>query len=179
MKGLSQFSNQAGVALFFLLVTKDSSNPVLLKLVLQGLASEWQVDEELLMRKIELTTKPVDGASSEGVGGPDLLRQSTRSSESPQSPALSPDIHAQLVVTRSPTPDLCSLGSSAGLCRSGTPSGWALEPPSTSTGLSSSWSSQKSGRISIRQVARQAAGRSIGYLTRPHFLFRTGCQHNG
>ncbi|XP_048576620.1 uncharacterized protein LOC5501449 isoform X2 [Nematostella vectensis] len=44
---------QATSAVFKILVAKDSSSPVLLKLVLQGLAAEWEVDEELLLQHLD------------------------------------------------------------------------------------------------------------------------------
>ena len=150
-----------------LLVAKDSSNPVLLKLVLQGIASDWQIDQELLTRKIEVTSRPGHGTFTENTEGPDLLRETgtkheQQCGETTWSSNPSPDVQAHPLSTPSPTPDLFpvspgSLGSCGGICRSTSPRGTPdLQNPASA--VSASWPSQKPARISIRQVAKLAAG---------------------
>ena len=86
--------------LYLFIVAKDSSNPVFLKLVLQGLAADWKVDKDLLVAnlkssqgsaQLELSTSNISHTSGDGTG-----KQASSEIQVPfqrtPSPALSPDL---------------------------------------------------------------------------------------
>ena len=142
---------------------------MLLKLVLQGLASEWQIDVELLTQKIDLTSGTVHGAISEDMEGPDLLKITKKkhlhefnenSGTKATYSTFNSEVQMQPRTTPSPTPEQLSVssgsfGSSGGFCRStsGTP-----DQNNSSPAHTASCPSQKPVRVSIRQVAKIAAG---------------------
>ena len=86
--------------LYLFIVAKDSSNPVFLKLVLQGLAADWNVDKDLLVAnlkssqgstQLEPSTSNISHTSGDGSG-----KQASSEIQVPYqrtpSPALSPDL---------------------------------------------------------------------------------------
>lgn len=82
------------------IVAKDSSNPVFLKLVLQGLAADWKVDKDLLVANLkssqgsaqpEPSTSNISHSSDDGVGKHVSSETQAPFQRSP-SPALSPDL---------------------------------------------------------------------------------------
>lgn len=82
------------------IVAKDSSNPVFLKLVLQGLAADWKVDKDLLMAnlkssqgsaQLEPSTSNISHTSDDGIGKHVSSEIQVPFQRTP-SPMLSPDL---------------------------------------------------------------------------------------
>lgn len=80
------------------IVAKDSSNPVFLKLVLQGLAADWTVDRDLLVAnlksgsvQLEPSTTNISHTSVDGTGKHASSEIQVPIQRTP-SPALSPDL---------------------------------------------------------------------------------------
>ncbi|XP_020619651.1 uncharacterized protein LOC110057405, partial [Orbicella faveolata] len=138
---------QATSVAFKYLVAKDSSNPVFLKLVLQGLAADWKVDKDLLVAnlkssqgstQLEPSTSNISHSSDDGVGKHVPSETQAPFQRSP-SPALSPD--------------LCYVSADS-LSSFGTEVHGALSVGHSRT---SPIQSYKSTRTSIRQVAKALA----------------------
>ena len=103
--------------LYLFIVAKDSSNPVFLKLVLQGLAADWKVDKDLLVAnlkssqgsaQLEPSTSNISHASGDGTG-----KQASSEIQVPfqrtPSPALSPDLCYVSADSLSSLGELCML----------------------------------------------------------------------
>lgn len=80
-------------------VAKDSSNPVFLKLVLQGLAADWKVDKDLLVANLRSSQRSVQLesiSSSVSHNSDDNISKHVSESRVPfqrtPSPVLSPDL---------------------------------------------------------------------------------------
>ena len=93
-------TNSCYCLLCLFIVAKDSSNPVFLKLVLQGLAADWKVDKDLLVAnlkssqgsaQLEPSTSNISHSSDDGVGKHVLSEMQAPFQRTP-SPALSPDL---------------------------------------------------------------------------------------
>ncbi|KAL9974515.1 hypothetical protein ACROYT_G011559 [Oculina patagonica] len=137
---------QATSVAFKYLVAKDSSNPVFLKLVLQGLAADWKVDKELLVANLR---------SSQG--SDDLEPTASNISHNSDDNISKHVLESQVPFQRTPSPmlspDLCYVSADS-LSSVGTEIHGAL-----SVGLSrmSPVQPHKSTRTSIRQVAKLLA----------------------
>lgn len=103
--------------LYLFIVAKDSSNPVFLKLVLQGLAADWKVDKDLLVAnlkssqgsaQLEPSTSNISHTSGDGTG-----KQASSEIQVPfqrtPSPALSPDLCYVSADSLSSLGELCML----------------------------------------------------------------------
>ena len=103
--------------LYLFIVAKDSSNPVFLKLVLQGLAADWKVDKDLLVAnlkssqgsaQLEPSTSNISHTSGDGTG-----KQASSEIQVPfqrtPSPALSPDLCYVSADSLSSFGELCML----------------------------------------------------------------------
>lgn len=99
------------------IVAKDSSNPVFLKLVLQGLAADWKVDKDLLVAnlkssqgsaQLEPSTSNISHASDDGIGKHVSSEIQPPFQRSP-SPALSPDLCYVSADSLSSVGELCTL----------------------------------------------------------------------
>ena len=155
-------------------VAKDSSNPVLLKLVLQGLAAEWNIDTELI-NNAHLSSKNLSNGGTELLEGPhpiiQLQTEGKASSEEhqnvnsaktiiyPPSPTPPPSLSPSPVST----PHWLPPGSVSGCDRGSlTPSsvgtGFTDQIGNVGLGHSSSWPAHKPRRIGIRHVARLVTG---------------------
>lgn len=99
------------------IVAKDSSNPVFLKLVLQGLAADWKVDKDLLVAnlkssqgstQLEPSTTNISDASDDGIGKHVSSEIQPPFQRTP-SPALSPDLCYVSADSLSSVGELCTL----------------------------------------------------------------------
>jgi len=103
--------------LCFFIVAKDSSNPVFLKLVLQGLAADWKVDKDLLVAnlkssqgfaQLEPSTSNFSHSSDGGIGK-HVLSEMPAPFQGTPSPALSPDLCYVSADSLSSFGELCKL----------------------------------------------------------------------
>lgn len=155
---------QATSVAFKYLVAKDSSNPVFLKLVLQGLAADWKVENDLLMANLKSSHAP------------DQFEPFTSNTTlNPEDDAGACGSESQVPFIRTPSPmsspDLCyasadslsNVGPEAQCGSSSAQTGMSPVPPNKST------------RTSIRQVAKLLAdGASPDFLMSESWEWREG-----